>query len=657
MRWLIRSVLALTLLVVLAFAALLLIPTERIARIATDRFTQITGRALVIEGSLHPTFWPELGVKTGPVSVSNADWSDAGPMLVAEGLEIGLDMGALMDGRVRVTAITAKGPILRLERAKDGRANWEFGGGNGGTAAPGMAGEGTPFALDVAQISGGQFSFVDHKSGARIALSDLEGTARIPTFAGSADFAFSGQMNGQTFDTTLKLTEFSRFLDGKVTGAALHLQAGKAVIDFAGRGGWNPMVAEGQLTADLADLSEIARLAAIARPAPPQGLGAQSVAVSGKLTLSDKASLHLRGGRVQLDGNSLTAEADLTTAGPRPKLSAQLGAAALSLTGLAGGKGGGAEGGVKADGWPKERIDVSALGLIDATIALTADSIDLGLAKFGASRLLLTIERARAVFDLKQVAAYGGRIAGQFVVNGRGGLSVGGDLRAAGLSMQALLRDLGGYERLIGTGDLALKFLSSGNSLDALMHALSGSGSFKLGKGELLGLDIGGMLRNLDPNYVGEGQKTIFEQVAASFAIDQGVLQNDDLVLVAPYVTATGSGRIGIGARNLDYRLRPTALAEADGTGGVMVPLLISGSWAKPKFRLDLESIAKERLDKEAKAAEARLKAQLEQKVQDKLGVQRQEGESLEDAAKRRAQEALDAEAARLLNRLIGGGN
>jgi AsmA protein len=144
------------------------------------------------------------------------------------------------------------------------------------------------------------------------------------------------------------------------------------------------------------------------------------------------------------------------------------------------------------------------------------------------------------------------------------------------------------------------------------------------------------------------------------------VLANDDLSFKAPYVTATGAGTVGLGARTLNYRLRPTALAAVDGTGGVMVPLLVTGTWAAPKFRLDLESLAKERLEEEAKkleeraraeaaAAEARAKAALEQKAQDELGITRKEGESLEDAAKRRAQEALEAETGRLLNRLLGG--
>lgn len=672
-RWVVRSVLALVMLAVLALGALFILPTERIARVATDKFTQITGRTLTIEGSVRPSVWPTLGVKTGPVTVSNADWSDAGPMVQASALDIGVDMAALIDGQVRITGIRAENPRILLERARDGRENWVFGGSGGGEASPGMAGEGTPFSLDLAEITGGSFRFIDHGAGADISLTAVSGRVQIPVFTGPADIDLIATMNGQEARVIARLAEFKSFLERRLTGIDLSLTAGAAKLAFVGRGGWNPMAAEGELTADLADLAAITRLAGVGRPDLPQGLGAEAVSLAGKVTWTQKASLHLRGGSLGLDSNRLMLDADLTTDGARPKLSAQVTAGALSLAGLTGGtpnggttNGGGS--GTQAAGWPTTPIDVSALGVMDVALALTAQSVDLGLAKLGTTRTVLTIDRARAVFDLREVAAYQGNVTGQFVVNGRGGLSVGGDLRLSSLAVQPLLQDLAGYERLIGTGDMTLKFLGVGNSLDVIMKSLSGAGTLNLGKGQLLGLDIAGMLRTLDANYVGPGQKTIFEGVTASFAMDKGVLSNDDLTFTAPYVTATGAGTVGLGARTLDYRLRPTALAALDGTGGVMVPLLITGSWAAPKFRLDLESLAKERLADEAKkledraraeasAAEARARAQLEKKAQEELGIVRQDGERLEDAAKRRAQEALDAEAGKLLNRLLGGGN
>ena len=173
------------------------------------------------------------------------------------------------------------------------------------------------------------------------------------------------------------------------------------------------------------------------------------------------------------------------------------------------------------------------------------------------------------------------------------------------------------------------------------------------------GLDIAGMLKTLDLNYVGEGQKTIFDGLAGTYTITGGVLSNSDLKLVAPYVTASGVGEIGLGERTLDYRLRPTALAAEDGTGGVMVPLLITGTWADPKFRLDLESIAREKMETEAKAAAARLeeeaKAELEQRLKEELGVEVAPDESLGDATQRGVQDALEDQARKALEEILNG--
>jgi AsmA protein len=270
------------------------------------------------------------------------------------------------------------------------------------------------------------------------------------------------------------------------------------------------------------------------------------------------------------------------------------------------------------------------------------------------------------VIDIREMQAYGGQITGDFVLNGRGGLSVGGRLTFADIQTQPLLTDLAGWDRLASTGDFELEFLGVGNSIDAIMKSLKGQGALELGRGELRGLDIAGMLRTLDPTYFGEGQKTSFDGLAGTYTIADGILLNSDLKLIAPFVTASGAGEIGLGQRTLNYRLRPTALAAEDGTGGVMVPLLITGTWADPRFRLDLESIAREkmeaeakavaaRLEAEAKAAEAAAKAELEQRLKEELGVEVEPDESLGDAATRKATDALEDQARKALEEILNG--
>ncbi|TXI00584.1 MAG: AsmA family protein [Pseudorhodobacter sp.] len=572
-------------------------------------------------------------------------------------------MASLWNGTPKINAVEAVGPVLVLERAKDGRENWMFGGDSGGTVTTGTPGVGRDFTLDRAVISGGRVVFIDRAAGSRVELTDLDMQTAIADFDGPVRVEMSATKEGQPFTLDLTLGMFRDALDGKLGPVEAVFSAGKAQGSFKGQAGWNPLAAKGDLVADLGTLAEVAALAGAAAPQLPQGLGAGGVSVKGGLTLTDKGSAHLRGGTVTLDDTVLAVDADLTPGEARPRLVAKVLAGDLNLAAVAGGSGGGAGGGMQAEGWPKDRIDVSPLGLIDADVSLKADAIDLGVVRLGATSLKLTIDRARAVFDLARVQAYGGTVAGQFVLNGRKGLSVGGDLGFSGMDLQSLMRDFAGYERLIGTGDLRLKFLGVGQSVDAIMQGLEGSGSLALGQGEILGLDIGGMIRTLDTGYVGEGQKTIFDSLTASFAIAGGVLQNDDLALATPFAAVTGKGKLGLGARTINYRLRATAEV---GDQTLPVPILIKGPWADPKISLDLEALAKERLDLEkekleaearakAKALEAEAKAKAKAKLEEELGVVQQEGESIEDAVKRRGEEVLTDEAAKALEKLLGG--
>lgn len=666
MRWLFRALGALLVLLLVGGGLLLLVPSERVAEAAAREFQRLTGRELVITGDVSPRFWPVLGVTTGPVTVANAGWSTReGPMLAAESLVIEINASALLGGEVRILGIRAIRPDLMLERAADGRANWDFGGGGGGEISAATPGVGLSYTIDELRIDGGTLRLFDQPSGRTLKLSAVDATLAVPDFDGGFTATASGLSDGFPFGLALNGGVWSAFTQGAVVPLTARLTAGGSTVDFDGRAGLAPLAAEGGLTATLGDVAALAGLMGARAPVLPAGFGAERLDLSGRLTLDGSGAAFLRDARIVADGNVLEGDLDLTPGEARPKLSAQLTAGPLSLAGLVGESGGGQGGGMAAGGWPKEPIDVSGLGLIDAEIALTAPSVDLSVLRLGETRTIITVERARAVFDIRQMAAYGGSITGEFVVNGRGGLSVGGTLSFAGLDVQPLMSDLAGWQRLIAKGNLTLKFLGVGNSMDEIMQGLRGEGKFSLGQGELLGLDVAGMLRTLDPGFVGEGQKTIFDGVSAGFAIEGGVLSNSDLRLVAPHVTATGAGKLALGARTIDYRLRPTVLSGADGAGGVMVPLLVTGPWADPRFTLDMETIARERMEAEARAAEERLKeeareaeaaakAALEAKLAEE-GIIPQEGESLEDAAKRAAQEAIEAEARRALDAILGG--
>jgi AsmA protein len=666
MRWLFRVAGSLLVLALLALAIPFLIPTETVARLATAQIERLTGRALTIEGAVRPTVWPHLGVRTGAVTLANAPWSDAGPMLRADGLAIAVDMAALIGGTVRVTGIEMQTPRLLLERSADGQVNWVLSapataGAEG--AAPAAQTAATPFTIDRAQIADGTVTYVDHASGRRFEATEVTLDAAIPDFQGEATLKASARVNGQPVALAGTVSAFAPFLDGQVVPLALTASVGGSEAGFEGRLGTAPLAAEGAASLALGDLPALYALMGQPAPALPPGLGRGSIALTGALTLTPEGSLHLRDGVVALDDNRFAGAFDLVQGPDRPKLTAQLTAGALNLASLGQGSGGapasggGGAGAPAAVGWSTAPIDASGLGALDAAVSLAADSIDLGSVALGPTRLGLTIDAARAVVDLQQVAAYGGTLAGQVVLNARSGLSARANLSMQGLALQPLLVAFAGTDRITGTGDIRFNLLGVGGSLDALMKSLSGDASLAFRQGELLGFDLAGMIRTLDAGFVGEGASTVFDSITASFAIENGVARNGDLALAAPLITASGAGTVDIGNQSLDYRLTPLTLGGRELNTDVQVPVLISGPWAAPNIRLDLESLAERRFEEEKQKLEDRARAEIEQKLQEELGVTVQEGESLEDTARRAAEQMLQDEATRALERLLGGGS
>ena len=667
MRWIIRVGVVLATLVVLGVGLGAMVPAERVAQAVSSQFEAMTGRKLQLQGEVSPRLWPSLGISTGPVSIANAEWAEGDqPLFQAQGLSIDVNFGALFGGEVKILGLSADRPEINLERNDQGEANWVFAAGTGGGAGS-VPAPATGFTLDEGTIAGGAVRYVDRQTGREIALDDVDATLSIPDFSGPFTVKASGLSGGQQVALDLSGGVFSAFALGRVVPVTATLTAGGTKVSFDGRGGYAPLAAEGALSADLSDLPALGALTGSELSKPSPGMGRDKLQITGTLTLDGTGAAFLREAGIVADQNQLKGNLDLLPGEARPLLKGTLAAGPIVIgTGPEGGMGGGQAGGMEAAGWPEGEIDVSFLGALDAEVALAAASIDLGVLKLGQTRALVTIDRARAVIDIREMKAYDGQISGDFVVNGRGGLSVGGRLSFAGLQTQPLLTDLAGWDRLVSAADLELEFLGVGNSIDAVMKSLEGQGSLELGKGELRGLDIAGMLRTLDPGFVGEGQKTIFEGLAGTYSIAGGVLSNSDLKLVAPYLTAAGTGELGLGERTLKYRLRPTALAAEDGSGGVMVPLLITGAWADPSFRLDLESIAREkmeaeakavaaRLEEEAKAAETAAKAELEQRLREELGVEVAPGESVGDAAKDAATQALEDQAIKALEDILRG--
>ncbi len=651
MRWIIRLLGLLIVVALLAVVSVFLLPGDRIAKIAADQISNLTGRQVTMSGETTVSFYPVLGISTGAVTVANAEWAGDTPMFQAESLKIGVEPQALFGGDIRITGLEAIGPKINLRRDKSGRVNWEL--GVEGVAPSGQSDEGAParssrlaLTLDRALIQDAAFTFVDDLNGTTTQQSGVDFDMRWPDYDGAAEFELGMQPAGERVNVTGKLDRVGHFISGGISDIVADVSTSAGTARFVGRAGSAPEFA-GTFSLDAKDTSALMVALGLGPMDIPRGLG-QAAQLETDVTLANDRRLSLRDTTLKLDGNTLTGAADVDMSGEKPRLNVQLNAGALDLTGLSSanneGSGGAGQAADASSGWSKSPINASGLSAVDGEFALVAESIDLGDFKLGKTRTLAKLDRSRLVFQLREVQAYSGLITGEFVMNNRSGLSVGGQMTANGIDMERFLSDAMDVRRLSGNANGNVSFLASGGSVHAIMNSLAGDGALSMGRGVIAGFDLDRIMRGGQPG----GGTTVFDTMSATFRMENGNMFNNDLSMRLPQASASGAGRVGLGPRDIDYLFTPVLLDSGDGRG-LAIPVRLRGPWSNIRIQPDLEKAIDLNLAAERKELEEKAKEEVNRAIEKELGVQREEGQSLQDAA----EDALKKELGRGLRNLF----
>lgn len=602
MRWIIRTLAAIVVLLFLAVVAFVLIPAERIAEIAGNRISAATGRPVTIQGEARPTLWPDLGVEIDGLRVENPSWAGSAPLIAAENVTVGIAWSGLFSGNIHVNRAVFDGALVNLVRAEDGRLSW-------------MIDRETPDAdpraarrigIEEALIRDAQVRFDDREAGTALSVTELNATWRLPDSDGAGMVAGTAHVNGVPMELETTIDGVAGLFSGDARPVQARLAWPDGNVSFDGTFG-TQAASQGRVEISAQDLSPLVALTGRAMPEVPEGLGREHVALTGEVQRARAGSWHLRAATLRLDETTLQVAADLVPGEDRPMLRGTITGGEVSLPGV-----------VSFDpmteaGWSRDVLDVSGLFSSDADLTIRVGSLDLGGPTLGDIDLRATVERGRLVFDIASIQAYEGQLAGQFVVNGRGGLSVGGDLILANAALRPLLGALAGYERLEGRGSASIEFLGVGDDLHTIMDGLEAEADVVIGQGALLGLNLAALLD--EPEEDAAEARTVFDRLSADFLVRDGVLINENLVLDAPWGEVRGAGEIDLGATTMDYTLAPALLRDAGGPAQAQVPIAITGTWSAPEVGPDLELLAEiERAEAaERRAAEARAAAAAEE--------------------------------------------
>jgi AsmA protein len=238
----------------------------------------------------------------------------------------------------------------------------------------------------------------------------------------------------------------------------------------------------------------------------------------------------------------------------------------------------------------------------DASGMLTIKSAQ--VARLNLSDIHVTLAAKDKVLHLSPLEAQvdGGRSSGDITLDSRGStplLSI--DEQLTGIDMARLLANTGAKGRLSGRATLNLKATARGAGVDAMLKTLSGHVDANLLDGALEGIDLGYQLslaqalidRSAAP-VRGSTNRTPFQTFKLSSQITNGVAETHDLTIASQALSVTGQGSANLATKGINFKLLASvATAPSRNTD---IPLEVTGTYADPAVRPNIEGLAKDQL-------------------------------------------------------------
>ncbi len=258
----------------------------------------------------------------------------------------------------------------------------------------------------------------------------------------------------------------------------------------------------------------------------------------------------------------------------------------------------------------QKRTDYSTLRKMTLDGTMHAAKLKLNNARI--QNLKLKVIGKKGVFHLSPVylSMYRG------VVSAKGTFDVRQDTPKSNLKLHAekvqigpLLRDVLKKDVLEGTARADVVLRMSGDDPVRIKQTLNGSGELLLQDGAIKGFDLTGMVRNIKATFGlaergGARPKTDFSELKAPFTITNGVVNIQETSLMSPLIRVVASGDADLVNETLDIRIEPKVVASLKGQGdvkarsGIIVPVLVTGTFSSPKFTPDLAGAIKETITK-----------------------------------------------------------
>jgi AsmA protein len=606
-------------LIVVVIGALLVVPhfidANRYKPLLEKYVLEATGRPLSVAGDVRVSLFPWAGVSFTDLRLGNTPAFAERDFLTVKTFDVRVKLWPLLFRQIEADRLALNEPRLQLVTNKDGSVNWDFATKSAQpkrTEAAGAAPEsGLPIAsLMVGEliVQNGQIVMIDHRAGSRREISALDIALRDVSFDRPVRMTLSAKIDQKPLSAEGRFGPLGRSPGMGAVPLELAAEA-FGQLKLKVRGNLENLLAAplARIDVEAAEFSPRRLLAEIGRPLPPtvDANVLERVSLRAGVT-ADAGSVAISDGVLALDDSKLTFSAKAKEfAKPNLAFELQLDQIDidryLPLTSASGAGGPPAGAPVpKTDSSPLRKLELYGNARIGKLTASRAKAEDLNL-KIAAKDGVLALDP----FSMK---LYQGAAAGKTTVNFKGESPVTEvQLHLDKVQVNPLLKDVASKDFLEGSAQARIGLSTRGTDLSQIKQALNGKGALTFSDGAIVGVDLANMVRNVKTALggavpTGAKPRTDFTELNVPFTIDNGVFQTPEASLKSPLVRLLAAGKADLVKETLHFRVDPKLVGTIKGQGdakersGLGVPVIVSGTFASPSFRPDVESLAKDTL-------------------------------------------------------------
>jgi AsmA protein len=609
-----------------------------------------TGSDFSIGGDLELSLFPWAAISFSNLKLGNPKGYQEKIFLSIDSFDARVKLLPLLSKNIQVKRFIIDGPNLVLEKSADGKGNWE---GFGKTkeskeeTATVTQEEAQSDVLPVKSlqveecaVKNGTVVLIDDAAGTRKILSELNLDLENVTLDKPVGISFSGNLDGQPMSIDGSLGPVGE-TPGKGPLAfdlaikafdQLNLTVKGKIIDAASA----PRV---DAAFDLSAFSprELLKATSIAFPvetADPSVL--DKLAAKGSINGSPE-KISITNGQVNLDDSTISFSLDAAEF-EKPVLSFNIKVDTINLDRYMPPpkEESAATSTSKKTSGAKAAIDYGPLRtpVINGTIGV--ETLTVSKAELSDLRIKISSKGGRYTIKPIEFTAYEGTVKAGAVLNVKKNTpSASAHLSAQGIKVYPVLKNLLNKGSLEGALKAEMSITFTGDDPKAIKKTLNGKGNLLFEDGAVIGIDLAGMVRNVTSAFglsdkPTEKPRTDFSELVAPFTIKNGVFNTSGTTMKSPLLRLLVTGDANLVTETLDMRVEPKVVATLKGQGdakqrsGLAVPVLVSGTFSKPKFKPDVKGIL-------TQGVELPKAEDLKKALPDAGGLQK---ESLKDSAK-----------------------